>query len=95
MWAVGAVATLLGAWQGRQARQIKTLNDQVSTLTGQVKQLTTWRTTATEYIGQLLFVMAQRGIVPPQPPESLGLTVTTERNAPSSTPQQEDTRGER
>lgn len=64
----GAIAIVLGAWNARQGRQLKALREQVDTLTG-------WRTTATEYIGQLMFALALHGIKPPKPPESLGLVV--------------------
>lgn len=77
MWSVGAVATLLGAWQGRQTRQIKTLRDKLAAQDQRIETLATWQTTAREYIGQLLYVMAVHGVKPPRPPAELGLTVPT------------------
>lgn len=63
-----ALAAVLGAWNARQGRQLKELQKQVG-------NLTSWRTTATDYIGQLLFVMRSHGVTPPPPPASLGLAM--------------------
>lgn len=69
--AVGvAITGILGAWNARQGRRIKSLEQTAESLTG-------WKTVATGYIGTLLFLMAERGIKPPTPPEALGLTITT------------------
>jgi hypothetical protein len=62
----GGIGSLLVAWNGFQARQLKQLRDEVSSLTG-------WRASATGYIGTLLFLMAERGIQAPRPPAELGL----------------------
>lgn len=76
---IGAVCTglsvLLGAWNKRQSNQLKTLR-------GDVARLTNWQTTARDYIGQLLFVMATHGVKPPLPPAELGLTTPTADNPP-------------
>jgi len=74
MWAAGAVATVLTGWQGMQSRQLKQLRNRVREQDARIATLATWQTTAREYIGQLLFVMAVHGVKPPQPPDSLGLT---------------------
>jgi hypothetical protein len=93
MYAAGAVATLLGGWQTRQSRQIKTMREhqtaqdeqleaqrrQIKALRGQVGNLSTWQSTAREYIGQLLYVMAVHGVKPPRPPDALGLTIPNQR----------------
>ncbi|PXY17339.1 hypothetical protein [Prauserella flavalba] len=63
----GLVA-LLGGWNARQGQRIKALEEKVGALTS-------WKDTARDYIGTLLFVMRTHGITPPEPPASLGLTV--------------------
>lgn len=63
---VGGVGTILGTWNGFQARQLKNLRDEVTSLA-------TWRTAATTYIGTLRFLMSERGIQAPPPPAELGL----------------------
>lgn len=87
MWAAGAVATVLTGWQGMQSRQLKLLRDRVKEQDARIATLATWQTTAREYIGQLLFVMAVHGVKPPTPPESLGLAV---EDAQPTTPDEED-----
>jgi hypothetical protein len=71
---IGAVCTglsvLLASWNKRQGTQLKELRGDVSRLSG-------WQTTARDYIGQLLFVMAVHGVKPPLPPAELGLTIPT------------------
>jgi len=62
----GILSAALGAWNARQGRQIRALQEQVSTLTS-------WRTMATQYIGTLLWAMASHGIPAPAPPPLLGL----------------------
>lgn len=63
---IGGVGSILATWNGFQARQLKSLRDEVTSLTG-------WRNSATGYIGTLLFLMAERGIQAPRPPAELGL----------------------
>lgn len=65
--AVGAALVgVLGAWNARQGRRLKALEERVGALT-------TWRTVATDYIAALRFAMVERGIKPPPVPPELGL----------------------
>ncbi|GLZ36207.1 hypothetical protein Lesp02_83940 [Lentzea sp. NBRC 105346] len=65
----GAVTAVLTAWNAKQGKKLRELE-------GKTAQLETWRTVAIGYIGTLLFLLAERGIQPPQPPKELGLTLT-------------------
>lgn len=76
---VAGVGGILTAWNTRQAHQLKGLRDEVN-------QLTSWRTHAQGYIGTLLFLLAERGIQPPQPPKDLGLTLTVDQPEPETQP---------
>ncbi|TKG58106.1 hypothetical protein [Prauserella endophytica] len=70
----GLVA-LLGGWNARQGQRIKAQDQRIQALEEKVGALTSWKDTARDYIGTLLFVMRTHGITPPEPPPSLGLTI--------------------
>jgi hypothetical protein len=69
--AVGvAVAGILAAWNTRQGRRLKSLEDNVKVLEG-------WKLCATNYIGILRFALMQNGIEPAPAPKELGLEPAT------------------
>lgn len=61
-----ALTGILGAWNHRQGKRLKALEDQVG-------MLTSWKLCATSYIGLLRFSLQQNGITPPPAPKELGL----------------------
>lgn len=62
----GALATVLGGWNARQASQLRDVNRKVA-------RLIVWQGTARRYIGRLVYTLERNGINAPVLPKSLGL----------------------
>lgn len=65
-----AVAGVLAAWNTRQGKRLKSLEDQVG-------MLTSWKLCATGYIGVLRYTLVANGIQPAPAPKELGLEPAT------------------